>query len=269
MQNSARCARKPDVRITVLGPVGATVQGESARLGGRRPRALLAALLVADGDLVPEEQLIDAVWEDRLPAKPRQALQTYVADLRRALEPDRRARQEPTVLLRHPAGYALAVGPERVDTRRFVDLVAAGVAAATAARPAEALAQVDQALRLWRGPAYADLADSRFLRPEIGRLEECRSLAREIRVAARLGLGEHRQALLESQELTVDHPLRESGWALRVLALYRCGRQAEALQTLGTARRVLREQLGADPGPELARLAERVLVHDPALAWNC
>ncbi|MDH6110516.1 DNA-binding SARP family transcriptional activator [Kitasatospora sp. MAP12-15] len=256
------------VGINVLGPVEARVRGTRAALGGRRPKAVLVALLLAHGGLVGEDQIIDAVWEDQPPDKPRQTLHTYVADLRRALEPQRRAREQSTVLVRHAAGYALAVEPEAVDTHRFTALVGQAAAAAGAERPAEALACADRALALWAGPPFAELADARFVRAEISRLEEWRSLARELRVAACLALGDHRLTLVETEALTTDYPLRESGWALRTLALYRCGRQAEALATLRAARRVLREELGVDPGPDLATLTGRVLAHDPALRWQ-
>ncbi|WP_198045708.1 AfsR/SARP family transcriptional regulator [Kitasatospora mediocidica] len=257
-----------EVGINVLGPVEATVRGARAPLGGRRPKAVLVALLLARGRLVGEEQIIDAVWEGRPPDKPRQTLHTYVADLRRALEPDRRARQQSTVLVRHAAGYALAVRSEAVDTHRFVTEAASAAAASAAGRPEEALAGADRALDLWTGPPFAELADARFVRAEIARLMEWRSLVREVRVAACLALGDHRVTLVESEALTTDYPLRESGWALRALALYRCGRQAEALAALREARRVLRDELGVDPGPELASLTGRVLAHDPGLQWR-
>ncbi|MEU9132754.1 AfsR/SARP family transcriptional regulator [Kitasatospora sp. NPDC048540] len=254
--------------IDVLGPIGATVRGIRAPLGGRRPKTVLAALILARGALVSEEQIIDAVWEERLPDKPRQALHTYVADLRRALEPWRCARQTPVVLLRHAGGYRLELGRDALDSARFARLVLGGASAAADGHPAEALAHVEAALRMWRGPAYADLAGLRLVQAETARLAELRSTAREIRVAARLALGEHHLTLADSEELTADYPLRESGWALRAQALYRCGRQAEALAVLGSARRLLREELGVDPGPELARMTERVLAHDPALQWR-
>ncbi|WP_457033057.1 AfsR/SARP family transcriptional regulator [Kitasatospora sp. P5_F3] len=249
-------------RLSVLGPLSATVHDRPVRLGGPRPRALLAALILAEGALVPEEQLIDAVWGDNPPEKPRQAVQTYVSDLRRVLEPGRRAGEPPAVLLRGPSGYALAIGAAAVDAREFAELV---FAADSTGSPGRALELADRALGLWNGPAYADLMDAPFLAAEIGRLEELRSIASERRVSARLALGDHRVSLVESRALTTEYPLRESGWALRALALYRCGRPAEALQILGAARRLLRDQLGTDPGPELSRLTQRVLAHDPAL----
>ncbi|MFB7665886.1 BTAD domain-containing putative transcriptional regulator [Kitasatospora sp. NPDC056138] len=253
--------------IEVLGPITAAVDGDRVQLGGPRPKAVLAALVLARGDLVTEEQIIDAVWEERLPGKPRQALHTYVADLRRALEPRRGARQTPSVLLRHAGGYRLAVSQDAVDSARFVNLVRAAAHARVEGRPDEALAHADRALRLWHGPAYADLNGLRFVQAESGRLAELRSTAREIRIAALLAQGAHHLTLADSEELTAEAPLRESGWALRAQVLYRCGRQAEAVAVLGSARRVLREELGVSPGPELARITERVLAHDPTLSW--
>jgi DNA-binding SARP family transcriptional activator len=261
-------ANTAELRINVLGPIRVTVGGDRVELGGRRPKAVLVALLLAGGKLVGEEQIIDAVWEGAPPAKPRQALHTYVAGLRRALEPDRPARRPARVLLRDTAGYALAVTSAAVDAHLFTTQVAAAGAAYRASRPTEALACADRALALWNGPAYAELSEARFVRGAIARLEEWRSLAREVRVAACLELGDHRGCLVETAALTADHPLRESVWALRALALYRSGRQAEALDVLGKARRTLRDELGADPGPELAGLTTRILAHDPQLRWQ-
>ncbi|MEV7215829.1 AfsR/SARP family transcriptional regulator [Kitasatospora cineracea] len=253
------------LRFTVLGAFSATVDGRPARLGGRRPRSLLAALLLGEGAVVPEERLVAAVWEDCLPEKPRQAIHTHVAELRKELEPGRQAGERPAVLLRGPAGYALAVTVAAVDARRFTALVLAAEDAAATGDPGRAVELADLALGLWHGPAYADLADSAFLVPEIGRLDELHLIARETLVSGRLALGQHLLPLIESRALTAEHPLRESAWALHALALYRSGRPAEALQALATARGLLREQLGTDPGPELARLTQRVLAHDPAL----
>ncbi|GAA2742058.1 MULTISPECIES: AfsR/SARP family transcriptional regulator [Kitasatospora] len=253
--------------VRVLGPITATVNGAGARLGGPRPRAVLAALVLARGELVTEEQIIDAVWEEDLPDRPHRALHTYVAGLRRALEPGRGARQESSVLHRHPGGYRLVLDQDVVDAHRFAESVRAAAWAGAEGRPQEAVAAADRALRLWRGTAYADLGGLRFVQAERARLAELRSTAREIRVAALLDLGAHHLTLADSAELTAEAPLRESGWALRAQALYRCGRQAEAVAVLGSARRVLREELGVSPGPELARITERVLAHDPTLSW--
>ncbi|MFD9130454.1 BTAD domain-containing putative transcriptional regulator, partial [Kitasatospora sp. NPDC059571] len=248
--------------IEVLGPITAAVRGVRAGLGGRRPKAVLAVLVLARGAVVPQEEIIDAVWEDRLPDKPRQALHTYVAGLRRALEPERAPRRA-SLLVRHPGGYRLALAPDAVDAARFTGLARRAAGAEAAGRPAEALDLAERALRLWRGPAYADLGGLRLVEAERERLAELRATVRETRIAALLALDAHHAALAESQELTAEAPLRESGWALRAQALYRCGRQAEAAAVLAAARRVLREELGVDPGPELARLTARVLAHLP------
>ncbi|GGQ87068.1 AfsR/SARP family transcriptional regulator [Kitasatospora griseola] len=255
-----------DTAVQVLGPMAATVGGTRVRLGGPRPRAVLAALVAAGGATVPEQYLIDAVWDDRLPARPRHALHTCVADLRRALEPHRPAGHAPSVLRHGPGGYRLSLAPDAVDARRFAALVEHAGAAARAHRPHDALTSADRALSLWRGPAFADLAHLPFLDPERWRLTELRCAAREIRANALLTLDAHHLAVAECALLTTEAPLRESAWALRARTLYRSGRQAEAAAVLHTARRTLRDELGVHPGPELAHLTQRVLVHDPALA---
>ncbi|MFJ5229465.1 BTAD domain-containing putative transcriptional regulator [Kitasatospora sp. NPDC088391] len=252
--------------VQVLGPVAATVGGSGVRLGGPRPRAVLAALAAGGGTVLPEQELIDAVWQDRLPARPRHALHTCVADLRRVLEPERPAGREAAVLRREPGGYRLVLPAAAIDARRFAALVESAGHEHRAGRPEGAVAAVDLALALWRGPAFADLAHLQFLAAERWRLDELRCTARELRATALLALDAHHLAVAECARLTAEAPLRESGWALRARALYRGGRQAEAAAVLHTARRILREELGVRPGPELARLTERVLLHDPALA---
>ncbi|MFD7640794.1 BTAD domain-containing putative transcriptional regulator [Kitasatospora sp. NPDC059795] len=252
--------------VQVLGPMAASVDGTPVRLGGPRPRAVLAALVAAGDAVVPEQHLIDSVWEERLPANPRHALHTCVTDLRRALEPGRPAGHPSSVLCHGPGGYRLRLGPDALDARRFAALVERAGTAAGVRRPAEALAAADRALALWRGPAFADLAHLAFLDPERWRLAELRCTAREIRAAALLALDAHHLAVTECALLTTEAPLRESGWALRARTLYRSGRQAEAAAVLHTARRTLRDELGVHPGPELAHLTRRVLVHDPTLA---
>ncbi|MFJ5921442.1 BTAD domain-containing putative transcriptional regulator [Kitasatospora sp. NPDC092948] len=258
-------ATTTETTVQVLGPMAATTDGARVRLGGPRPRAVLAVLAAAGGAVVPEQDLIDAVWEDRLPARPRHALHTCVADLRRALEPHRPAGRESSVLRHEPGGYRLRLAPDALDARRFAALVErAGISART--HPAEALAAADLALSLWRGPAYADLAHLVFLDAERWRLTELRCAAREIRASALLTLDAHQLAVTECALLTTEAPLRESGWALRARTLYRSGRQAEAAAVLHTARRTLRDELGVHPGPELAHLTRRILIHDPTLS---
>ncbi|MFG2692666.1 BTAD domain-containing putative transcriptional regulator [Kitasatospora sp. NPDC051984] len=259
-------ATTTETAVQVLGPMAATVDGVRVRLGGPRPRAVLAALAAAGGAVVPEQDLIDAVWEDRLPASPRHALHTCVADLRRALDPHRPAGRESAVLRHEPGGYRLRLAPDALDARKFAALVERAGTAHRAHRPTEALAATDLALVLWRGPAYADLAHLAFLDPERWRLTELRCTAREIRAWALLTLDAHHLAVTECALLTTEAPLRESGWALRARTLYRSGRQAEAAAVLHTARRTLRDELGVHPGPELAHLTQRILIHDPTLS---
>ncbi|WP_412537885.1 AfsR/SARP family transcriptional regulator [Longispora sp. K20-0274] len=255
------------VEFAVLGPCAVTVGGVPTRLGGPRPRAVLARLLIGGGAVVGEDRIIEDVWHGAPPRRPRPALHTCVADLRRALEPGRSPRRPPRVLVRRGTGYALLAGGGTVDAVRFVEAARSGMAALAGGRPDLALELLDAALRLWRGAAYADLADLPFVRAEAEGLDEWRSLVREERVAALLALGQHRAALVEARSLTVDHPFRERGWALWAVALYRCDRQAEALSVLRGAACRLREDLGVEPGPALAAVTRRILAHDPDLRW--
>lgn len=202
------------------------------------------------------------MWEERPPAKPRQALHTYVSGLRAVLEPRRGAGQPPAVLRRVAAGYRLDLAPDAVDSGRLASLVRTAGTAAARGCPDEALECAERALALWCGPAFADVGTARFVQSEVGRLTELRTTAREIVLAARLARGEHHLTAAAGEELTADNPLRESAWALRALALHRAGRSAEAVAVLGAARRVLREELGVGPGPELARLTAQILAGD-------
>ncbi|MGY0235140.1 AfsR/SARP family transcriptional regulator [Longispora urticae] len=256
------------VEFAVLGPCAVTVGGVPTRLGGPRPRALLARLLIAGGTVVAEDRIIEDVWDGTPPRGPRPALHTCVADLRKALEPGRSPRRPPQVLVRSGPGYALLTGGGSVDAVRFVEAARSGMATLAGGRPDLALPLLDAALRLWRGAAYADLAELRFVRAEVEGLDEWRSLVREERVAALLALGQHRTSLVECRSLVAEHPFRERGWALWALALYRCDRQSDALAVLREAGCRLREDLGVEPGPAVAALHRRILAHDPDLRWE-
>ena len=164
-------------------------------------------------------------------------------------------------------GYLLQVDPGQLDAARFQDGFAAGRAALEAGRPAEAAGTLRAALELWRGPVLADLADYAFTRPEAARLEELRLAALEARIGADLALGRHDALTAELEQLAGEHPLRERLHGQLMLALYRCGRQAEALAAYGRVRGLLAGELGIDPGEPLQRLHASVLAHDPALDW--
>lgn len=252
------------VRFQVLGPLKADLGGRPVRLGGLRQRAVLAVLLIARGRIVSAEQIVSAVWEGSPPPSPT-TLHAYVSELRRALEPDRPARAPARLLVREGPGYALRITPDQLDAERFTDLAARGRRALEAGAAAQAEELLGRALDLWQGPAYAEFTDAGFAIPEIARLEDLRAGVQDDRVAAMIELGRHATAvgLLEAQ--VAEHPLRERGWELLALALYRSGRQADALAALRTVRRRLADELGIEPGPALRALETAMLTQDPGL----
>ncbi|GAB2961165.1 hypothetical protein GCM10017788_73300 [Amycolatopsis acidiphila] len=233
-------------------------------LKGPRHRAVLARLLIAKGRVVPVDRLVDDLWEDP-PDGALGAIQTFVSTLRRALEPGRAPRAPARLLVTSPPGYALHAAPDGVDAWRFESAVTACGESLAGHRPAVALSQVDEALRLWRGPAYAEFDDQAWARSEIARLDELRALAAERRAEALLALGRAAEAVPDLDAHVATHPLREDGWRLLALALYRSGRQGDALAALRRARHVLASELGIDPAPGLRRLESDILAHSPDL----
>ncbi|WP_017539169.1 AfsR/SARP family transcriptional regulator [Nocardiopsis halophila] len=248
------------VGFGVLGPVAAERDGAAVPLKGPRHRAVLAVLLIARGRVVPVDRLVDDLWEDP-PDGAVGAVRTFVAALRRALEPDRPPRTPPRLLVTDGPGYALRTAPGTVDAWRFED----ALHGAAGQPPKRALELLDGALGLWRGPAYADFADEHWARAERSRLAELRLRAVEQRAEALLALGDAAAAVPELDAQAAEHPWREEAWRLLALALYRCGRQADALAVLRRARTRLADALGVDPGPRLRRLEADVLAQDPSL----
>lgn len=249
------------LRLRVLGAVDATRDGEPVDLGGRRQRAVVAALVVAGGEIVSPDRLVDCVWGASPPASATSALQSYISHLRRRLEPDAGARSREGVIARSGGGYRLCLGTDAVDAWSFEDAVQSAVRAPS--REAERL--LEAALRLWRGPAYADYATEPWIQPELTRLTELRSVARERLLEARLELGGAALLVPELEALVAEEPLREERWRLLALALYRSHRQADALAALRRARDVLAGELGVDPGPALRSLEAEILVQSPLL----
>jgi predicted ATPase/DNA-binding SARP family transcriptional activator len=222
---------------------------------------LLADLLLHAGGVVSSDRLIDDLWGDRPPANPEGALQQNVSRLRRALEAG-----EPgagRLVESRPGGYALRIGTDAVDAGRFDALVSAARARETDDSRTAAL--LGEALVLWRGPALAEFVGQPFARGETARLEERRLVALEDHIEMRLALGEHGSLIDELDALVADHPLRERLRGLHMRALYRAGRQAEALDSYQRLRTHLAGELGLDPSPELGRLYEQILAQDPAL----
>ncbi|WP_405594811.1 BTAD domain-containing putative transcriptional regulator [Streptomyces sp. NBC_01092] len=241
--------------LGVLGPVTAwDPDGHTIALKGPRHRSVLARLIVARGRVVPVSRLVDDLWTDP-PADPVGALRTFVAALRRALEPDRPPRTPARLLVTEGPGYALRATADAVDAWRFE----AAVADAAALSPQETTVRLDEALGWWRGPAYAEFAEQPWARADSRRLAELRLHAVELRAEALMSLGDADRAAADLRAHAAEHPWRENAWRLLALALYRTGRQADALEVLRAARALLADQLGIDPGPGLRSLEEDVL----------
>jgi DNA-binding SARP family transcriptional activator len=246
------------VSIRVLGSFEATVDGLSVPLGGPRQCAVLALLVCARGEVVSLDRMIDDLWRGEPPPQAVTSLQAYVSNLRRLLEPGRPRRAPARLLVSSSPGYALRVADQDVDAWRFEHLLRAAHER-VAADPAGARGLTEQALALWRGPAFAAVADEPWAGAEVARLDELRLDARELQVAAGLRCGDAGGAAVAAEQLTRDQPLREEGWRLHALALWAGRRQADALATLRRARAVLAADVGLDPGPALVEVEEAIL----------
>ena len=249
------------MEFRLLGPLEIVDGDGTVRLGQGRQRGVLVLLLLHRNEAVPSDHLIDALWGERPPPTAAKVLQNHVGQLRRALGDRDGAR-----LQTRGRGYALRVEPGELDVERFERLVLAGGDALGRDDPAAAAARLREALALWRGPALADVACESFAQPEIARLEERRLVALERRIDADVAVGRHVEVIAELEGLVVEHPLRERPRGQLMLALYRSGRQAEALEAFQDARHALVEELGLEPGPALCELQAGILRHDPALA---
>ncbi|BBJ41726.1 hypothetical protein SSPO_044440 [Streptomyces antimycoticus] len=249
------------VGFGVLGPVVAwDADGHAIALKGPRHRAVLARLIIARRRVVPVSRLVDDLWTEPPPAAVG-AVRTFVAALRRALEPQRPPRTPARLLVTEGPGYALRADADAVDAWRFEQ----DVSAAATLPPDGALPRLEQALSRWRGPAYAEFADEDWARGERSRLAELRLHAVERQAEARLALGRAAEAVPDLEAHLAEHPWREGAWRALALALYRTGRQGDALAVLRRARTLLVEQLGVDPGPELRRLETDILGQAPHL----
>jgi DNA-binding SARP family transcriptional activator len=241
------------MRIEVLGSVRALRDdGGTVDLGGPRHREVLARLVAAEGRMVTTDTLVDDLWTDP-PPRAVGALRTFVAALRRSLEPDRPPRDPPRLLVTEGPGYALRLPREDVDVHQFQDTLA------RARRDPGAVADLGAALAAWRGPAYADVPGSAWAQRERRRLEELRLEAVELRARILLDTGGGADLVAELGAHVAEHPWREPAWGLLARALHRAGRQADALATLRRARAMLVDQLGLDPGVELRQLETDIL----------
>jgi predicted ATPase/DNA-binding SARP family transcriptional activator len=248
------------MQIRVLGPIEVFVDGHARPLPGAGERELLALLALSAGRVVPVPALIDALWEGRLPANPGNALQVRVSKLRRALA----AHGLADALRTRPGGYVLDVDPPSVDALRFADLVAAARTAAGPS-PETAAGRYREALALWRGTALAEFAGTRWAGPEAARLSELQLAARVELIDLELAAGRHTEVLTELEALTAAHPLHEPLHGRLMLALYRAGRQADALAAYQRARTLLDAELGLTPGAELRALQQAILQQRPDL----
>ncbi|MFI7611032.1 BTAD domain-containing putative transcriptional regulator [Nonomuraea terrae] len=234
-------------------------------LGTRKQRALVAMLALEPGRVVSLDRLIEELWAGDPPARATRTLQAYIAHLRKVLEPDRPPRTPPDVLLTREPGYLLAVAPGQVDLWRFVAWADEGRAALARGAHDKALESLDRALDLWRGDPLGEFADQEFAEPVVTRFAETRITALEDRFDARLALGEAASLVPGLETLVEDGPYRERAWSLLVRALYRAGRQADALAALRRVRARLADDLGLTPGPDLGELERAVFDQAPEL----
>jgi YVTN family beta-propeller protein len=251
------------MEFRILGPLE-IVDGERLlELRGSKKRALLAILLLHTNEVVSRERLLEDLWGDRRPETAATALHGYVSQLRKLLEPG--SNGDHRVLLTRPPGYELRLHPDQLDLERFQDLAEVGKRALAAGDASGAAARLREALALWRGRPLAEFDSAPFALVEMLRLEELRLSAIEDRIEADLALGRHHALVAELEMLVAEHSHRERLCAYLMLALYRSGRQAEALNTYQRTRRALVEELGIEPGTMLQRLERAILNHEPSL----
>jgi DNA-binding SARP family transcriptional activator/class 3 adenylate cyclase len=246
----------------ILGPLEAVADGRPLELGGAQRRALLAVLILNANQVVSTDRLIDELWGEQPPPTAAHTIQVYVSQLRKLLG------SASKVLVTQRPGYMIRLDPDQVDLYRFEKLLGDGRAALGRGDAEEAATSLREALALWRGSALADFTFEPFAQAAIGRMDELRLAALEDRVDADLALGRHSDLVGELEILFRANPLRERPRAQLMLALYRSGRQAEALEAYQATRRVLVEELGIDPSRSLQDLERAVLNQDPELDWT-
>jgi len=253
------------MRFEVLGPLRVWDDEGEVSVPGKKERTLLARLLATPRSAVPVDALLEALWGESPPRTAEKSLQVYVARLRSVLEPDHRRGEPWRVLPTEGEGYAIRVPPHWLDARAFEEEMDRSRALREAGRESEAAEALRRALGLWRGRAFDGFLDTDFGAREADRLEELRLTALEERIAAELALGAAAELVPELEPLVQAHPLRERLWAHLMLALYRAGRQADALEAYARVRTAFAEELGIDPGPELQALELAILRQDPGL----
>jgi DNA-binding SARP family transcriptional activator len=255
-EGSSQTMNNYPIAFQVLGPTEARQSGLLIPLSGARRRALVTRLLLSAGRAVSAETLLEDVWDGQIPSAASATLQSHVSQLRKVLG-DR--------LQRSATGYVLRLDAAMVDAAEFEVGVASGASRMAAGDAQAAAGSFRDALRLWRGRALQDVADRPWAQPEAERLDELRRVAFEQLLQARLGLGEHEQVVADAEAAVEENPLREQRWATLILALYRCGRQADALRAYERLRNLLCDEFGIDPSPSVSALESAVLRQDPAL----
>jgi DNA-binding SARP family transcriptional activator len=245
----------------LFGPLEVTAGGRALDVGGQKQRALLAILLLHANQLVPRHVLIEQLWGEHPPAGPDHAVGVYIWRLRKTLDPVAAS----SCVLTRPGGYLLQAAPEQVDLARFESLARDGERSLAAGQADRAAAQLREALVLWRGAPLADFTGEAFAEVEITRLEQLRAEVAENRIEADLALGRHARVVGELEAIVAAQPLRERPYQQLMLALYRCGRQADALAVYHKARRALVDELGIEPGPQLRQMERAILQQDPSL----
>jgi predicted ATPase/class 3 adenylate cyclase/DNA-binding winged helix-turn-helix (wHTH) protein len=245
----------------ILGPLEVLDEGRAVMLGGAKQRALLALFLVHANETLTTDRLIDELWGERPPANAAKTVQMQISRLRKALA----ASAGSDLIVTREHGYGVRIDPERLDSHRFERLSSEGTSELGAGRPEPAAEALEQALSLWRDAPLADLAYEPFAQTEIARLEDLRAAALEHLIEAKLALGRHAEVIAQLEPLIAEYPYRERLRAQLMLALYRCERQADALQAYQDARRQLVEELGIEPGERLRELERAILAQDRAL----
>lgn len=252
------------MEFRVLGSIEVSDDGRRLAVASGRQLAILAFLIVHANRVVPAERIVDELWGDEPPDTGVKAVAFHVSRLRDALEPGRPRGKADGIIATEPGGYVLRIDPNAIDAVRFEHLAAEG-RSLLAGDPGATRGRLAEALDLWRGAPYADVADERFVGPEISRLEELHLRALEDHLDADLALGRHAEVIDELAAFVAENPLRERARGQLMVALYRAGRQAEALRAYGDGRRVLADELGIDPGPELQQLEGWILRQDSRL----
>jgi WD40 repeat protein/DNA-binding SARP family transcriptional activator len=254
------------MRFLVLGPLEvAQTGGDPLPIAGSKERTILACLVARAGRVVPVDDLIEELWGDHPPRAPERTLVSYVSRLRRELQPRRSAGSNVEVIVFRADGYTLESDGHEIDAISFEQLAVEGHRLLATGRTAEADPVLQEALGLWRGTAYQGYRYTGFGAAEGDRLDELRRTATEDLIDSRLGGADPGQLVAELEAMVREEPLRERRWGQLMVALYRAGRQAEALQAFARAREVLVDELGIEPGPELQRLQAAILSHDPEL----